>query len=153
MTIDWNAFTPLSAAAGGLLIGIAAALLALLQGRIAGISGIVGGLLAPRAAGDTGWRLAFVGGLLLAPLLYRLVAEWQAPAVDAGWGTSEHVSVPAVPPVTVSADCRACPRARSLRHSSSWAPALPRCSCCVTCGASPCLSSPPCFPDLSLVSV
>jgi uncharacterized membrane protein YedE/YeeE len=87
MTIDWNAFTPLSAAAGGLLIGIAAALLALLQGRIAGISGIVGGLLAPRAAGDTGWRLAFVGGLLLAPLLYRLVAEWQAPAVDAGWGT------------------------------------------------------------------
>lgn len=87
MTIDWNTFTPLSAAAGGLLIGIAAALLALLQGRIAGISGIVGGLLAPRAAGDTGWRLAFVGGLLLAPLLYRLVAEWQAPAVDAGWGT------------------------------------------------------------------
>ncbi len=87
MTIDWNAFTPLSAAAGGLLIGIAAALLALLQGRIDGISGIVGGLLAPRAAGDTGWRLAFVGGLLLAPLLYRLVAEWQAPAVDAGWGT------------------------------------------------------------------
>ncbi len=87
MTIDWNAFTPLSAAAGGLLIGIAAALLALLQGRIAGISGIVGGLLAPRAAGDTGWRLAFVGGLLLAPLLYRLVAEWQLPAVDAGWGT------------------------------------------------------------------
>lgn len=87
MTIDWNAFTPLSAAAGGLLIGIAAALLALLQGRIAGISGIVGGLLALRAAGDTGWRLAFVGGLLLAPLLYRLVAEWQAPAVDAGWGT------------------------------------------------------------------
>lgn len=87
MTIDWNAFTPLSAAAGGLLIGVAAALLALLQGRIAGISGIVGGLLAPRAAGDTGWRLAFVGGLLLAPLLYRLVAEWQAPAVDAGWGT------------------------------------------------------------------
>ena len=87
MTLDWNAFTPLSAAAGGLLIGVAAALLALLQGRIAGISGIVGGLLAPRAAGDTGWRLAFVGGLLLAPLLYRLVAEWQAPAVDAGWGT------------------------------------------------------------------
>lgn len=87
MTIDWNAFTPLSAAAGGLLIGVAAALLALLQGRIAGISGIVGGLLAPRAAGDTGWRLAFVGGLLLAPLLYRLVAEWQAPAVDAGRGT------------------------------------------------------------------
>jgi len=87
MTIDWNVFTPLSAACGGLLIGIAAALLALLQGRIAGISGIVGGLLAPRAAGDTGWRLAFVGGLLLAPLLYRLVAEWQVPAVDAGWGT------------------------------------------------------------------
>ena len=87
MTIDWNVFTPLSAACGGLLIGIAAALLALLQGRIAGISGIVGGLLAPRATGDTGWRIAFIVGLVLAPVSYRLVAVLPATQVEAGWGT------------------------------------------------------------------
>ncbi len=87
MTIDWAGFTPLAAAVGGVLIGIAAALLVLLQGRIAGISGIVGGLLERRAAGDTGWRIAFVAGLLLAPLLYRLLAELPASRVEAGWGT------------------------------------------------------------------
>lgn len=87
MMIDWAGFTPLAAAVGGVLIGIAAALLVLLQGRIAGISGIVGGLLERRAAGDTGWRIAFVAGLLLAPLLYRLLAELPASRVEAGWGT------------------------------------------------------------------
>ncbi len=87
MTIDWAGFTPLAAAVGGVLIGLAAALLVLLQGRIAGISGIVGGLLERRAAGDTGWRIAFVAGLLLAPLLYRLLAELPASRVEAGWGT------------------------------------------------------------------
>ena len=87
MTIDWAGFTPLAAAVGGVLIGIAAALLVLLQGRIAGISGIVGGLLERRAAGDTVWRIAFVAGLLLAPLLYRLLAELPASRVEAGWGT------------------------------------------------------------------
>jgi uncharacterized membrane protein YedE/YeeE len=49
MTIDWNAFTPWSALAGGVLIGIAAAMFALLNGRIAGISGVIGGLLRPTA--------------------------------------------------------------------------------------------------------
>lgn len=69
MTIDWNAFTPGSALAGGALIGAAAALFVLLNGRIAGISGIVGGLLSPRA-GDVSWRVAFLLGLVMAPLLY-----------------------------------------------------------------------------------
>ena len=73
MTIDWNHFTPLSSLAGGVLIGVAAALLALCNGRIAGISGIVGGLLRPQR-GDLGWRAAFVIGLILAPLLYRVLA-------------------------------------------------------------------------------
>lgn len=64
-------FTPLSGALGGALIGLAAALLLALHGRIAGISGIVGGLLPPRA-GDALWRLLFVLGLMLGALLVRL---------------------------------------------------------------------------------
>ena len=62
----------LMAAIGGVLIGISAVLLMGLSGRIAGISGIVGGLLPPKAADDWSWRAAFVIGLVLAPLLYRL---------------------------------------------------------------------------------
>jgi uncharacterized membrane protein YedE/YeeE len=64
-----NALTPVSALLGGLLIGAAAALLLLVNGRIAGISGIVGGLLSPRR-GDLDWRVAFVAGLVLAPVFY-----------------------------------------------------------------------------------
>jgi uncharacterized membrane protein YedE/YeeE len=60
---------PASALIGGLLIGGSAALFLLLNGRIAGISGILGGLLHPSRS-DLGWRLAFLAGLLLAPLLY-----------------------------------------------------------------------------------
>ena len=61
-------FTPLSAAIGGALIGLSAVLLMLLTGRIAGISGIFGGLLSPDSR-DRGWRIAFIAGLVLAPLL------------------------------------------------------------------------------------
>ena len=61
-------FTPLSAAIGGALIGLSAVLLMLLSGRIAGISGIYGGLLNPDSS-DRGWRIAFIAGLILAPLL------------------------------------------------------------------------------------
>jgi uncharacterized membrane protein YedE/YeeE len=57
MTIDWQAFTPWTSLLGGALIGLAAAAFVLLNGRIAGISGIVGGLLTPKK-GDAGWRLA-----------------------------------------------------------------------------------------------
>ncbi|MDX2091567.1 MAG: YeeE/YedE thiosulfate transporter family protein [Kofleriaceae bacterium] len=60
-----------SAALGGVLIGAASALLLLLHGRIAGISGIVGGLLQP-ATGERAWRVAFVGGLLASGLLVAL---------------------------------------------------------------------------------
>ncbi|WHI52810.1 hypothetical protein P3339_08625 [Microbulbifer sp. MLAF003] len=65
MTIDWTAFTPTTAFAGGALIGLASALLLLFNGRIAGISGIIGGLL-ERGTG-IGWRLAFIAGMLIAP--------------------------------------------------------------------------------------
>jgi uncharacterized protein len=83
MDVDWSSFTPASAAVGGVLIGLAAALFALLNGRIAGISGIVGGLLQPRR-GDVSWRLAFLAGLLLAPMVYQLFFELPAVRIDAG---------------------------------------------------------------------
>jgi uncharacterized protein len=84
MSIDWNAFTPWASLAGGVLIGIAVAMLVLLNGKVAGISGIVGGLLRP-ARGDTAWRVAFVLGLLSAPLAYALFAPWPAPRIDASF--------------------------------------------------------------------
>ena len=71
-------FTPVSGLIGGLLIGLAVALTLLLNGRIAGISGIVGGLVKPKA-GDTGWRVACVLGLPLGALVYILVAGGPTP--------------------------------------------------------------------------
>ena len=66
-------FTPVPALIGGLLIGAASVLLLLFNGRIAGISGILGGLFRP-APGDAGWRAAFAGGLLAGALLLRAFA-------------------------------------------------------------------------------
>ncbi|KIF79960.1 YeeE/YedE family protein [Noviherbaspirillum autotrophicum] len=83
MSIDWSHFTPLASLVGGLLVGLAAAMFALFNGRIAGISGIVGGLLRP-ARGDVGWRLAFVAGLVGAPALYGMFATLPEIRVDAG---------------------------------------------------------------------
>ncbi|MGC3985771.1 MAG: YeeE/YedE family protein [Pseudorhodoferax sp.] len=85
MTIDWNAFTPYAALAGGILIGLAAAIFVLCNGRVAGISGILGGLLRP-SAGGAEWRLAFLVGLLASPLVYALAADLPRPRIDAGWG-------------------------------------------------------------------
>ena len=85
MTLDWNAFAPWSALAGGALIGIAAAMFALLNGRIAGISGVIGGLLKP-TAGDVAWRAAFVIGLVGAPLVYALFAAVPKPQIAAEYG-------------------------------------------------------------------
>jgi len=84
VTIDWNAFTPWHAAAGGVLIGLATAIFVLFNGRIAGISGIVGGLLSP-VRGDIGWRVAFCAGLIGAPLAYGLFAPLPAPQIDASY--------------------------------------------------------------------
>lgn len=72
MTIDWEHFTPWASLGGGVLLGIASALFLLLNGRILGISGIVGGLLAPRG-GDIGWRLAFLLGMGAAPFVAAAV--------------------------------------------------------------------------------
>jgi uncharacterized membrane protein YedE/YeeE len=86
MHIDWPHFTPWTALAGGLLIGLAAASFILLSGRIAGISGILGGLLRP-ARGDVAWRLAFLAGLVVAPLAWSLMAAPPSMQIVAGKGT------------------------------------------------------------------
>jgi uncharacterized protein len=86
MTIDWTHFTPLSALAGGLLIGLAAAWLILAEGRILGAAGILGGLAPPRA-GDWGWRVAVIAGLIAAPLLARLLLGTAPPVIEADVAT------------------------------------------------------------------
>jgi uncharacterized membrane protein YedE/YeeE len=85
MAIAWDMFTPWSALAGGVLIGFAAGMFVLLNGRIAGISGIIGGLLKP-ARGDVVWRMAFIGGLVVATMVYALAATLPVPQIDAGYG-------------------------------------------------------------------
>ncbi|MDR2113297.1 MAG: YeeE/YedE family protein [Candidatus Accumulibacter sp.] len=70
MSIDWLNFSPTASLIGGLLIGIACTLLLLGIGRFAGISGIVGGLL-DSDRGDSGWKAAFVAGLVIAPSLLK----------------------------------------------------------------------------------
>lgn len=83
MTVDWLHVTPWRSLAGGALIGLAAAILVVANGRIAGISGILGGLLRP-ARNDWAWRVAFVAGLLAAPAVYALVAPLPVPRIEAG---------------------------------------------------------------------
>lgn len=83
MNLDWTHFTPWTSLAGGILLGVAAALFILLNGRVLGISGILGGLLPPRR-GDAGWRIAFLAGLLLAPVVWSLFATPVAPRIEAG---------------------------------------------------------------------
>lgn len=90
MSIDLAHFTPLPALAGGLLIGFAAALLVLGNGRIAGISGILGGLL-DMTSGDRAWRAAFVLGLFAAPWIFKLFTALPA------------VTIASSPPVLVVA--------------------------------------------------
>jgi uncharacterized membrane protein YedE/YeeE len=86
VSIDWAAFTPWTALAGGIIIGIASVLLALANGRIAGISGIVGGLLRP-AFPEASWRMAFLAGLIAAPLVYTAYAALPEIIVVAGYPT------------------------------------------------------------------
>lgn len=85
MSMDFAHFTPGTALAGGLLIGLAAAVLVLSMGRIAGISGILGGLL-QRPCGDAAWRVAFLGGLVGAPILAGALGHAVVPDITAGWG-------------------------------------------------------------------
>jgi hypothetical protein len=83
MSIDWNHFTPWASLAGGLVLGAASAAFILLNGRVLGISGILGGLLKP-VKGDAGWRVAFLAGLVLAPTVWSLFAAPVVPRIEAG---------------------------------------------------------------------
>jgi hypothetical protein len=89
VTVDWANFTPWASLAGGILLGVASAFFILVNGRVLGISGILGGLMPPKL-GDAGWRVAFLLGMLAAPLAYGLLAPEgfvQAPRIDAGFAT------------------------------------------------------------------
>lgn len=84
MTIDWNNFTPWTALAGGVLIGAAAGLFVVLNGRIAGISGLLASLL-ERGAEGRGEKALFLLGILLAPLCWLLMAELPAAEFQTNW--------------------------------------------------------------------
>jgi uncharacterized membrane protein YedE/YeeE len=86
MAIDWTHFTPVSALAGGLLIGLSAAWLILVDGRVLGAAGVLGGLLPPRA-GDWAWRVALIAGLIAAPALAQLFLRATPPQIDADVAT------------------------------------------------------------------
>jgi len=88
MTIDWNHFTPWASLGGGLLLGIASVAFILLNGRILGISGILGGLI-PARTGDTTWRLAFILGMFVSPLVMKMLAPADflaSPRIEANMG-------------------------------------------------------------------
>jgi uncharacterized membrane protein YedE/YeeE len=84
VTIDWASFTPWPALGGGVLIGVAAVALVLLNGRIAGVAGILGGLLRP-AHSDVAWRTAFIAGLILAYVVYALWRGAPTIVIDASY--------------------------------------------------------------------
>lgn len=88
MTIDWMNFSPWTALAGGVLLGVASAAFILLNGRVLGVSGILGGLLWPRR-GDSSWRLSFLLGMVLAPAAVWLAAPAliSAPRIEADTAT------------------------------------------------------------------
>jgi len=85
MNLDWAHFTPWASLAGGIILGLASAIFILVNGRILGISGILGGLMPPKG-GDTFWRVAFILGLFTAPTVFHAVVPAEfitAPRIDA----------------------------------------------------------------------
>ena len=86
--IDWVHFTPGNSLMGGLLLGLSSALFILLNGRVLGISGILGGLMPPKR-GDSAWRISFFLGMIASPFLFSLLAPSGLafpPRIDAGYG-------------------------------------------------------------------
>jgi uncharacterized protein len=87
MTIDWASFTPASAVIGGVIIGIAVAIFAWVNGGVAGISGIVGGALRPGAGSNLAWRIAFIAGLIVAPIFFAAATALPPVDIEAGYPT------------------------------------------------------------------
>lgn len=81
--MDWNAFNPIAALGGGALIGLASIILFMAIGRIAGVSGILGNLIAPPGS-ETGWRLAFLVGIALGALLMAKLLGGFVPQLATG---------------------------------------------------------------------
>ena len=93
MSVDFAHFTPGLSLAGGLIIGAAAAVLVLFNGRIAGISGILGGLLGGLSGGLSGglggdalWRVTFLAGMIVAPVIAAMVGQPLVADIEASWG-------------------------------------------------------------------
>ncbi len=84
MQIDWLSFTPIPSLLGGMILGLAASLYALLHGRILGISGIISGLLRPQA-NDFAWRFTLVLGLASAPFLAAFFGAFPIVEIDSSW--------------------------------------------------------------------
>lgn len=85
MNLDWAHFTPWVSLTGGMILGIAAAIFILVNGRILGISGILGGLMPPNT-GDAFWRITFLWGLFSAPTVFHAVVPAEfitAPRIEA----------------------------------------------------------------------
>lgn len=83
ITINWVAFTPWASLIGGLVIGLAATAFILLHGRVMGVSGILSGLVVP-LKGDIGWRIAFLSGLIAAPVLAHIAGLMPPIEISAG---------------------------------------------------------------------
>ncbi len=132
MSIDMASFTPGLSLTGGMMIGAAAAMLVLFNGRIAGISGILGGLLSSSHK-MPGWRIAFLAGLIGAPLLANLLGDPIAPNIQPGgpryfsqdfWLASARVTRAVARAATVSAASHGAPSVRWSRRQHSWQPAF-----------------------------
>lgn len=86
MHLDWNQLSPISSTLGGILIGLAAVFLFAGIGRIAGITGIVAGILKKPNQAQL-WRYAFIAGLLVSPLIYTLFADLPSVELQGNWTT------------------------------------------------------------------
>jgi len=84
--IAWELFSPWAAITGGIIVGISAAIFLLFNGRIAGISGILGGLFRPMP-GDIFWRVAFLLGMLLSPWIWQAITQMPNIEINAGYDT------------------------------------------------------------------
>ena len=82
MILNWTEVNPLMALMGGVLIGGAVSILILFNGKVAGISGIVGGLINPQK-NDVAWRIAFVAGLVISPIVYSVFHTLPVATIDA----------------------------------------------------------------------